>query len=199
MNKVGKKIIEYLTKLPGIGQRQATRLTLALSGWSESDLRDFADTVANLRKNSKFCEECFNFSDEAEKCAICTSAKRDHAKIAVVEKITDLESIERVGNYNGLYHVIGGVISPAYGVLPEHLRIKELVERVRNIKAEIPEVEVIMATNTSAYGETTALYIENELKPLAVKTTRLARGLASGTFVEYADEITLSNAFKNRK
>lgn len=199
MHKIGKKIVEYLTKLPGIGPRQATRLTLALADWQENEIRDFAETLTLLKSNSTFCTECFNFSDKSGKCAICSDLKRDQSKIAVVEKISDIESIERAGQFNGLFHVLGGLINPARGILPENVRILELISRVKEIKKSIPDLEVILATNPSAYGETTALYIEGELRPLGVKTTRLARGLASGTFVEYADEITLSNAFKHRK
>ncbi len=198
MNNKFQKLIECFTRLPGIGPRQATRLVLAVLEWPATDLEEFSAMIADIKNGPTFCKECFNFSEE-EKCAICSSIKRDQTRIAVVEKVTDLESMEKTGAFNGVYHVLGGAINPAGGGLPEKLKIAELVSRVKKLQKLTPDVEVILATNPNTYGETTALYLEEELRPLEVKITRLARGLASGSSVEYADEITLANALKHRK
>ncbi len=198
MSNKFQKLIEYFTKLPGIGPRQATRLVLAMLEWPVTDLEEFSAMIAGIKNGPTFCKECFNFA-EAEKCAICASIKRDQTRIAVVEKVTDLESIEKTGAFNGVYHVLGGAINPANGSLPEKLKIAELVSRVKKLRKLTPDVEIILATNPNTHGETTALYLEEELRPLKVKITRLARGLASGSSVEYADEITLANALKHRK
>lgn len=193
-----KKLIEYFTKLPGVGPRQATRLVLAMSEWTKNELEEFAESVGDLKNGAMFCAECFNFADK-ERCGICSSTRRDKTRIAVVEKITDLESMEKTGAFKGVYHVLGGSINPANGILPEKLTIGALVDRIQNLKKLTPDIEVILATNPNTHGETTALYLEEELRPLGIKMTRLARGLSSGSSVEYADEITLTNALKHRK
>jgi recombination protein RecR len=193
-----KKLVDFFTKLPGIGPRQATRLAMAMLEWSTADLEEFSSLITNIKKDIKFCKECFNLA-EGEKCAICASVKRDKTRIAVVEKVTDLESMEKIGVFNGVYHVLGGAINPAEGNLPEKLKITELVDRIKRLQKLTPDIEVILATNPNTHGETTALYIEEELKHLKVKVTRLARGLSTGASLEYADEITISQALKNRK
>ncbi|MBI2062982.1 MAG: recombination protein RecR [Candidatus Yanofskybacteria bacterium] len=193
-----QKLIEYFTKLPGIGPRQATRLVLAMVEWPKNELDEFSQSVSALKEGAIFCDECFNFADD-NKCAICAGIKRDKTHIAVVEKVTDLQSMENTGAYNGVYHVLGGHINPANGSLPQNLRITELKERIQKLQKLTPDIEIIIATNPNTYGETTALYLEEELRPLNVRTTRLARGLNAGSSVEYADEITLSNALKNRR
>jgi recombination protein RecR len=193
-----KKLVDFFTKLPGIGPRQATRLAMAMLEWSIADLEEFSSLITNIKKDIKFCKECFNLA-EGEKCAICASVKRDKTRIAVVEKVTDLESMEKIGVFNGVYHVLGGAINPAEGNLPEKLKITELVDRIKRLQKLTPDIEVILATNPNTHGETTALYIEEELKHLKVKVTRLARGLSTGASLEYADEITISQALKNRK
>lgn len=207
-----QKLIEYFTKLPGIGPRQATRLVLDMVDWAPAELEEFAKAVGELKDGSLFCGECFNFADSPrtayesskavrgkEKCMICTSVKRDKTKIAVVEKVTDLQAMEKTGAFGGVYHVLGGVINPADGVLPQHLRITELKSRITELRKLTPDIEVIIATNPNTHGETTALYLTEELGPLGVKMTRLARGLSAGSSVEYADEITLANALKHRR
>jgi len=212
MSNKFQKLIEFFTKLPGIGPRQATRLALALFEWPATDLEEFSASIADIKKGVTFCKECFNFADSSsttfdnskvvgaeEKCAICASVKRDKTRIAVVEKITDLESMEKTGAFNGVYHVLGGAINPADGSLPEKLKIAELIGRVKKLQKLTPDIEIILATNPNTAGETTALYLEEELRPLKVKITRLARGLASGSSVEYADKTTLANALKHRK
>jgi len=193
-----EKLIKFFSKLPGIGPRQATRLVLAMLEWPDSEISRFAETLGTIKKGHLFCNQCFNFS-ETEKCRICSSTKRDQTRIAVVEKITDLQSMEKTGVFNGVYHVLGGAINPVEGYTPDKLRISELTARLKKLRALTPDIEVIIATNPNTIGETTALYLEQELAPLQVKITRLARGLASGSTVEYADEITLANAFKHRK
>lgn len=192
MSEKFKNLILYFTKLPGIGPRQATRLILAMLEWAPGDVQSFADSIEALKDGHTLCTQCFNFSDE-ELCSICTNPKRLQTKIAVVERVTDLAAIEKAGVYDGVYHVLGGAINPVNGNLPEKLKIRELLTRAKGA------TEIILATNPNAYGETTALYLEQELKNFRVKITRLARGLAAGTSVEYADEITLANALKHRK
>ncbi len=198
MSSKFQKLIDFFTKLPGIGPRQATRLVLAMLEWPANDLGEFADSLNNLRSGPMFCQECFNFADE-DKCPICMSNKRDKTRIAVVEKITDLQSMEKTGAFKGVYHVLGGTINPANNDMPQHLKIPELTARIESLQKLTPDIEVIIATNPNTYGETTALYLEEELRPLGVKTTRLARGLSAGSSVEYADEITLTNALRHRK
>jgi recombination protein RecR len=198
MSEKFKKIIEYFSRLPGIGPRQAARLAMALIDWSTKDLEEFSDSINGMKDGPTLCKECFYFTDE-NKCRICSNTRRDKTKIAVVEKITDLESMEKTRTFDGVYHVLGGVVDPASGFLPEKLKIRELVARVSELKKLTPQIEVILATNPNVHGETTAMYIEEELRPLAVKITRLARGLAAGSNIEYVDEITLANALKNRR
>ncbi len=193
-----KRLIEYLVKMPGIGPRQATRMVLAMLDWTESEINDFSSSISDLKNGPMLCKECFNFADD-EKCAICKSPKRDQTRIAVVEKVTDLESMEKSTIFNGVYHVLGGAINPARGNLPEKLKVSELINRIKNLQELTPDIEVILATNPNTYGDTTALYLEQELHPLNIKVTRLARGLSSGSLVEYADEITLANALKHRR
>lgn len=193
-----QKLIEYFSKLPGIGPRQATRLVLDIVEWAPAELEEFAKAVGELKDGSLFCGECFNFAD-SDRCAICASVKRDKTQIAVVEKVTDLQAMEKTGAYGGVYHVLGGVINPADGLLPQHLRITELKSRVTELMKLTTDIEVIVATNPTTHGETTALYLTEELQSLGVKITRLARGLAAGSTVEYADEITLANALKHRQ
>lgn len=212
MSSKVQKLIEYFTKLPGIGPRQATRLVLDMVDWAPAELEEFAKAIGELKEGSLFCSECFNFADSPnatfesskvalgkEKCVICAGMKRDKTRIAVVEKVTDLQAMEKTGAYGGVYHVLGGVINPVDGILPQNLRIKELKSRIKELQKLTSDIEVIVATNPTTHGETTALYLAEELRPLGIKITRLARGLSAGTHLEYADEITLSHSLKNRK
>lgn len=192
-----KRITDFFAKLPGIGPRQATRLVLAMLEWPSEQLAGFGQALAELKTGNLLCQECFNFAQN-EKCAICASTRRDQTRIAVVEKITDLQSMEKAGVFNGVYHVLGGAINPADGILPGKLKIMELVTRVLKLKKLTPDIEVILATSPNAVGETTALYLEEELKNFGIKLTRLARGLATGSSLEYADEATLAHALKHR-
>lgn len=203
MSQKFKKAVEYFSKLQGIGPRQAARIALAVLNWPKSEITNFAQTISELSEGVGLCQSCFNFS-ESEICHICSNPRRDSAKICVVDKITSLNSIERSGLYLGHYHVLGGVINPVEGSLPSNLKINELVERTKRMQIQFSngqskELEVILATNPDTYGETTAMYIEELLRPLGVKTTRLAKGLSSSSHLEYADAITLQNAFKNRR
>lgn len=194
-----------MQKLPGVGPRQAARFILALLEKDESELRELGQAIANLKKEIRFCGECFNISENGS-CHVCSDPKRDNAKILVVEKVTDLDSIEKTGLYKGLYHVLGGSINPLDGATPETLRLKELDKRIDVLlKSDFngstsQDIELIIATNPNTAGETTALYIKDLLKnKKGVVLTRLGRGLASGSNLEYADEITLRNALEYRK
>ena len=198
MNTKFRNTTKLLQKLPGVGPRQAARFVLALLEKDESELGELGRAIVNLKKEIRFCKECFNISDNGL-CHICSDNKRDQTKLLVLEKVTDLDSMEKTGLYKGLYHVLGGAINPLDGATPETLRFKEMERRVDNL-SENKELELIMATNPSTTGETTALYIRDlfqDKKGLLI--TRLGRGLASGSNLEYADEITLRNALEYRK
>lgn len=201
MSEKFKRLIEYFTKLPGVGPRQATRFALSMLNKGQTELDEFGDAIKNLKSSIKICQDCFYIS-ETDKCYICLSSKRDRHQVMVVEKITDLEAIERTGLYHGLYHVLGGAINPPEGVNPEHLNIEALLKRIESIPHNPELVELILATSPTTYGDTTALYIEEEIKksPLAsaVKISRLARGIASGSLMEYVDELTLKEALNRR-
>ncbi|PJE51454.1 MAG: recombination protein RecR [Candidatus Yanofskybacteria bacterium CG10_big_fil_rev_8_21_14_0_10_36_16] len=200
MNSKINKIIEYLTKLQGIGPRQATRLALDLASWNKMDLKDFGDALRDMRNGPIFCRQCFNFA-ENELCSVCSNPKRDKFKIAVVEKITDINAVEQTGIYDGVYHVLGGAISPSNG--QNGLKISELIKRVHMLSNEpgitSDNIEIIAATSPNTYGETTAIYLTEKLKPLGVRVTRLAQGLSAGSSIEYSDEVTLSHALKHRR
>lgn len=191
--------------MPGVGPRQAARFVLALLEKDEGELKELGQAISNLKKEIRFCKECFNISENLPPgqaggpCHVCSDPKRDRAKLLVLEKITDLDSIEKTGLYKGLYHVLGGAISPLDGATPETLRFRELEKRVGNL-SENNQLELIIATNPTTTGETTSLYIKDLLKnKKGVVLTRLGRGLASGSNLEYADETTLRNALEYRK
>lgn len=219
MNIKFKNTIKLLQKLPGVGPRQAARFILALLEKDEPELKELGQAIANLKKEIRFCGECFNISAAPEGraspagsgrenglCHVCSDPKRDNSKILVVEKVTDLDAVEKTGLYKGLYHVLGGSINPLDGATPETLRFKELEKRTDILlKSDFngstgKDIELIVATNPNTSGETTALYIKELLKNKKdVIITRLGRGLASGSNLEYADEITLRNALEYRK
>ena len=201
MNSKFKEIVNLFRKLPGVGPRQAARFVIALMGRPEEELQEFGKAITNLRKEISFCSVCFNISDDTH-CNVCNDPKRDQTKLLVVEKVTDLDSIERTGLYKGLYHVLGGAINPLDGLNPETLRLRELEGRIDQLRGNPPAggVELIIATNPNTAGETTSHYIReifNNKK--GVYLTRLARGLSSGSNLEYTDEITLKNALDYRK
>jgi recombination protein RecR len=192
-----RNLAKLLSKLPGIGPRQAMRLVLAMIDWPKNDIHALSEAISEITHGPILCKQCFNFTDD-ELCHICSSHKRDQTRIAVVEKITDLESIEKSGVFNGVYHVLGGAINPVDGILPDKLRIKELKSRLEHLLKLTSDIELIISTNPTSEGETTAKYIENDLDSSGIKITRLARGLSAGSSLEYADETTLANALKNR-
>jgi len=199
MNEKFRQTVKLLQKLPGVGPRQAARFVLALLNKDNDELRELGQAIVNLRKDIKFCNECFNVSED-NICHICNNTKRETTKLLVLEKVTDLDSIEKTGIYKGLYHVLGGVINPLDGATPETLRFRELENRINNMVKEHGDIELIIATNPSTAGETTSLYIKDLLQnKKGVTITRLGRGLASGSNLEYADEITLKNALEYRK
>ncbi|PIR41774.1 MAG: recombination protein RecR [Candidatus Yanofskybacteria bacterium CG10_big_fil_rev_8_21_14_0_10_37_15] len=199
MNSNFKRIVKLFQKLPGVGPRQAARFVLALMEKSDHELYDLGKAVQNLKKEIFFCSNCHNISDD-DLCIICSSEKRDTDKMLIVEKVTDLDSIEKTGLYNGYYHVLGGSINPLDGTMPETLKIKELITRIDNILKTNDKLELIIATNPNTSGETTSLYLKNLFQnKKGVLLTSLARGLASGSNLEYADEITLKNALEHRK
>jgi len=189
-----EKLIEALTKLPGVGRKTANRLASYILKMERAEAENLADAIKKLRDNIRFCKECFNITEE-EVCVICRCEKRSKKVICVVENYTDLIAIEQTGKYRGLYHVLGGAISPLDGIGPEDLKIKELIERIKKIEPE----EIVIATNLSSEGETTSMYIAKILKSLEVKVSRIAYGLPVGGDLEYADEITISRALEGRR
>lgn len=186
-----EKLVSELTKLPGIGRKSAQRLSFYFLKQSKSEVQELARTLIEVKEKVRECEICFNFT-ESSRCSICLSKRRNRTVICVVEEQTDLIAIERSGEYNGLYHVIGGVISPLDGISPDDLHIKELFDRLDSIE------EVIIATNPSIEGETTTLYLQREIKPRNIKITRIARGIPMGSAIEHADQVTLVRAFEGR-
>lgn len=191
-----QNLINAFSRLPGIGPKTASRLSFYLLRASDDQARNLADALANLHSGTTYCQTCFNITAAGQQeCDICTSQERDGSLICVVEEPLDALALERVGSYNGRYHVIQGALSPIEGIGPEDLRIRELIERVRagGIK------EVILATNPSTEGESTAAYIWSQLTPYNIRITRLARGLPVGGDLEYADQNTLLRALAGRQ
>lgn len=188
-----EKLIEEFAKLPGIGYKTAQRLTLYVLNLPKEEVDEFSKALVKARGTIKYCSVCGNFTD-TDPCAICSNPSRDKEIICVVEEPKDIMAIEKVREYNGVYHVLHGVISPMSGKGPDSIKLKELVSRMKD---EIKEV--IVATNPNVDGEATAMYISKLLKPLGVKVTRIAHGIPVGGDLEYADEITLSKALEGRK
>lgn len=187
------KLVEVFSKLPGIGKRSAERLAFYFLKCNKEEAMDFAFAIRDLRKNLRSCSVCFNLAED-ELCAICSNPARDDTLLCVVEMPRDVISIEKTGSYRGLYHVILGRIAPTEGVEPEHLKIKELVDRIQNGNFE----EVILATNPTAEGDSTASYLADKIHPLGVKVTRLARGISAGTEIEFAGRSNLQSAIDGR-
>ena len=186
-------LAEQFAKLPGIGMKTAQRLAYFVMGMSDEEAQEFADAIINAHSTVKECSICCNLTDSGV-CPICADDLRDDSVICVVETPKDITAFERTNEYKGVYHVLHGLISPLDGITPDHIRIKELLARIKkgNVK------EVIMATNPTVEGEATAMYISKLLKPLGVKVTRLAFGLPIGGTLEFADEVTLFKALENR-
>ena len=188
-----EKLIEEFAKLPGVGKKTAQRLTLHVLNLPKDEVEEFANALIKARGTIKYCSVCGNFTD-SDPCAICSNPSRDKTQICVVEQPKDIMTMEKVKDYNGVYHVLHGNISPMQGRGPQDIRLRELVSRMNgNIK------EVIVATNPNIEGEATAMYISKILKPLDVKVTRIAAGIPVGGDLEYADEVTLSKALEGRK
>jgi len=188
-----EKLIESFEKLPSIGHKTAQRLAFYMLDLSNDEVKEFTDSIINAKKNLKFCSKCFNISD-TDPCNICSNPKRDESTICVVEDVRDVLAMERTNEYNGVYHVLHGSISPMNGVGPDDIKIKELLSRIMggNVK------EIILATNPRVEGEATSMYISKLVKPLGVKVTRIARGIPIGGDLEYTDEVTLSKALEGR-
>lgn len=186
-------LIDWFNRLPGIGKKSAQRLAYYVLSMSDEDAAAFAAAITDAHKKIHRCAKCCNLTDE-ELCPICQSPKRDKTTICVVEDPKDVAALEKTQEYTAVYHVLHGVISPLNGVGPDQLTIKELIKRVNEDNVS----EVIMATNATAEGETTAVYISRLLKPLGVKVTRLAYGIPVGADLEYADEVTLVRALEGR-
>ena len=187
------KLIEELSKLPGIGSKSAQRLAFHIINMPEEQVRHLSGAILEAKQNVRYCKECCTLTDK-ELCPICSSDRRDHETIMVVENTRDLAAYEKTGKYNGVYHVLHGLISPMDGIGPDQLTIKELLARIA--KGDVSEV--IMATNPTVEGEATAMYIAKLLKPLGVKVSRLAYGIPVGGNLEYADEVTLWRAMEGR-
>jgi len=189
-----ENLIKDFSKLPGIGPRAARRIVFFLLHQPNEFIDNFSQNIQNLRNKVHLCPICFNFTNQKNQpCSICRNPKRDHQVICVVENIFDILPIEKTGQYQGVYHILGGTINLSEGITPQKLRIKELIQRAYKAK------EIILALNPTIEGDTTNLYLERILQKTPVKITRLARGLSSGSLLEYTDEITLSQAIKNRK
>ncbi len=180
--------------MPGIGPKTAARLTYYLLHAPDSLAEKLSESLADLKKKTKICSICQNIT-ETDPCEICDDSERDQTIICIVEDPLDVWAIEKSGSFAGLYHVLHGVIAPLENIGPEELKIRELLPRLKDDKVK----EVILATNPSMEGEATAMYIQRLIKPLKIKTTRIARGIPTGAEIEYADEITVRRAFEGRK
>jgi len=185
--------VNEFAKLPGIGKKTALRLVLHLLKQDEGIVQGFGETIIKMRKDIRFCQRCHNVSD-GETCSICSNRMRKQEMICVVENIRDVIAIESTQQYNGLYHVLGGIISPLDGIGPDQLTIESLIARVQKESTQ----EVIFALNPNIQGDTTIYYTQKKLNPLGVKVTTIARGIAFGGELEYADEMTLARSITNR-
>jgi len=188
------RVVEEFNKLPGIGPKSAQRLAYHLLRRPDEESKALAEAILTLKEKIKLCSICFNITDY-DPCRICQDKERDHSKICVVEKASDILPLERTGKYNGVYHVLHGTISPTQGVGPEELKVKELLARLKDDSVS----EVIVATNPNVESETMAMYLQQIITPLGVHVTRLARGLPFGAELEYADDLTLGQALENRR
>ena len=190
-----EKLIESFAKLPSIGNKTATRLAFYMLNLNNEETENFVNSILNAKKNLKFCSKCYNISD-TDPCPICANPKRNHSSICVVEDVKDVIAMERTHEFNGVYHVLHGSISPMNGIGPEDIKIKELLNR---ISEEEKIDEIIIATNPRVEGEATAMYLSKLIKPFGIKVTRIAHGVPVGGDIEYADEITLTKALEGRR
>ncbi len=186
------KLVDELSALPGIGTKSAQRLAFHLIGMPQDKVNKLANVMMEAKANVRYCSKCFTLTD-SEVCPVCSKAGRNHKLIMVVENSRDLAAYEKTGKFEGVYHVLHGAISPMLGIGPADIKIKELVERCAG-----DVEEVILATNSSLEGETTAMYISKLLKPIGIKVTRIASGVPVGGDLEYIDEVTLSRALAGR-
>ena len=182
---------EQFAKLPGIGIKTAQRLAYHVLNLPVDEVEDLAENILKARRSVMLCKRCQNFT-EREVCALCSNEDRDRSVICVVESPKDVSAFERAGGFEGMYHVLHGLLSPMDGITAENLKIKELISRLTDVK------EVIMATNPTVEGEATAMYISRLIKPMGIKVTRLAYGLPAGSALEFADDVTLVKALENR-
>lgn len=195
------RLIQELSRLPGIGEKSAARLAFHLLKGNKDDVFRLSESIGKLRQEMGLCQRCFGFSEvkaqdeDSALCEICRSVKRENDKICVVEEPADLIAVEKSQEFHGLYHVLHGTISPLDGVGPDALRIKELLDRLRDNAVK----EVIVATNPTMDGEATAFYLSKVIKPLGVSVTRIARGLPMGGDLEYTDAVTLGKALEGRR
>ena len=186
------KLIEELASLPGIGTKSAQRLAFHILNMPLENVESLSSAIVDARKNVRYCKQCFTLTDD-ELCPICRNPKRNHKEIMVVENTRDLTAYEKTGKYEGVYHVLHGAISPMLGIGPNDIRLKELMQRLQG-----DVNEVIIATNSSLEGETTAMYISKLIKPTGIKVTRIASGVPVGGDLEYIDEVTLLRALQGR-
>ncbi len=194
-SKLIEDAVNEVAKLPGIGKKTALRLVLHLVKENEAKTQALTEALNKLRANIKFCKTCHNISDD-DQCTICRSHRRDHALLCVVEETNDVMAIENTSQYMGVYHVLGGIISPVNGIGPSDLKIESLVQRVQNSNGEIKEV--ILALSPTMEGDTTAFYLNKKLKEFPLRVTSIARGIPVGGELEYADEITLGRSLTGR-
>ena len=185
-------LVEQFERIPGIGHKSAQRMAFYVLNMPEQDAQKFADSIVNARKKIHYCKKCCNLTED-ELCGICANEARDQTVVCVVEDPRDVMAIERTHEFKGTYHVLHGAISPMSGIGPDQLTVKELLNRLDGVQ------EVIMATNPTVEGEATAMYLSRLLKPMGIRTTRLAYGVPVGADLEYADEVTLSRAMEGRR
>ena len=189
-----EKLIESFEKLPSIGHKTAIRLAFHMLDMSDEEIEEFTKSIVDAKQKLKYCSTCFNISDQ-DPCPICSDTKRDSSTICVVEDVRDIMAMERTNEYKGVYHVLHGTISPMNGIGPEEIKIKELINRLKDNKVK----EVILATNPRVEGEATAVYLSKLIKAFDIKVTRIAHGIPVGGDLEYTDEITLMKAMEGRR
>ncbi len=189
-----ERLIENFEKLPSIGHKTATRLAFYMLNLNEEGINEFINSITEAKKKLKYCSKCFNITD-TDPCPICSNPKRDQSIICVVEDVRDVVAMERTHEFKGVYHVLHGSISPMNGVGPEDIKIKELLERLKDTDVK----EIIIATNPRVEGEATAIYLSKLIKPIGIKVTRIAHGIPVGGDLEYTDEVTLSKALEGRR
>lgn len=188
-----EKLIEEFSNFPGIGRKTAQRMAFFVLKQRNEESEALAQAILEVKSKVRYCTICFNITED-DPCTICQDVKKDRSIICVVEEANDVVALEKINQYKGLYHVLGGVLSPLDGIGPEDLKVKELLSRLKDKQIK----EVILATNPSTEGEATAIYLSKLIKPLGIKVTRIARGLPAGGELEYADQTTLANALEGR-